>query len=156
MSCCFLCQGNLPNPGIKPMSPISLALAGGFFTTSLPGKPVNSSINKLKQVNTHQTHMAAWWVEMAMDKPPSVINTDSWAPTPATNSTRSGQDSKSAFKNHRQGTARDGQFKGTGWTSSRGLFSSVNHPHEANMRMKMSAQTCVSACVSMCPGLCAF
>ena len=28
--------GNLPNPGIKPTS---LALAGGCFTTELPGKP---------------------------------------------------------------------------------------------------------------------
>ena len=27
--------GDLPDPGIKPMSP---ALAGGFFTTELPGK----------------------------------------------------------------------------------------------------------------------
>jgi len=27
--------GDLPNPGIKPMSP---ALAGGFFTTELLGK----------------------------------------------------------------------------------------------------------------------
>ena len=26
--------GDLPNPGIKPMSPISSALAGSFFTTS--------------------------------------------------------------------------------------------------------------------------
>ena len=29
--------GDLPDPGIKPMSP---ALASGFFTTELPGKPV--------------------------------------------------------------------------------------------------------------------
>ena len=91
-----------------------------------------------------------------MDKLPSVINTDSWAPPPATDSTKSGQDPKSAFKNHPQGTARDGWFKGTGRTSSRGLFSSVNHPYEANTRMKVSAHTCVSACVSVCPGLCAF
>ena len=33
----FPSPGDLPNPGIKPMSP---ALAGGFFTTELPGKPV--------------------------------------------------------------------------------------------------------------------
>ena len=30
---------DLPNPGIKPMSPVSPALAGGFFTTAPPGKP---------------------------------------------------------------------------------------------------------------------
>jgi len=28
--------GDLPDPGIKPMSP---ALAGGFFTSESPGKP---------------------------------------------------------------------------------------------------------------------
>ena len=27
-------SGDLPDPGIKPMSLLSLALAGGFFTTS--------------------------------------------------------------------------------------------------------------------------
>ena len=26
--------GDLPNPGVEPMSPVSLALAGGSFTTS--------------------------------------------------------------------------------------------------------------------------
>ena len=31
---------DLPNPGIKPMSPVSPALAGGFFTTEPPGKTV--------------------------------------------------------------------------------------------------------------------
>ena len=31
--------GNFPNPGIKPGSPVSLVLAGGFFTTELPAKP---------------------------------------------------------------------------------------------------------------------
>ena len=29
--------GDLPNPGIKPLSP---ALAGGFFTAEPPGKPI--------------------------------------------------------------------------------------------------------------------
>ena len=28
-----------PGPEIKPVSPVSLALAGGFFTTEPPGKP---------------------------------------------------------------------------------------------------------------------
>ena len=31
--------GDLPNPGIKPASPVSPALAGRFFTTEPPGKP---------------------------------------------------------------------------------------------------------------------
>ena len=29
-----------PDPGIKPMSPASLALAGGLFTNVPPGKPI--------------------------------------------------------------------------------------------------------------------
>ena len=30
---------DLPNPGIKPLSPLSPAMAGRFFTTAPPGKP---------------------------------------------------------------------------------------------------------------------
>ena len=30
--------GDLPNPGIKPVSPLSPELAGRFFTTEPPGK----------------------------------------------------------------------------------------------------------------------
>ena len=30
----FPSPGDLPDPGIKPVSPFSLALAGGFLTTS--------------------------------------------------------------------------------------------------------------------------
>ena len=36
VSCHFLLQGNLPDPGIKPVSP---ALTSGFFTSVPPGKP---------------------------------------------------------------------------------------------------------------------
>ena len=36
----FLPPGELPNPGIEPASLTSPALAGGFFTTEPPGKPV--------------------------------------------------------------------------------------------------------------------
>ena len=35
----FPTQGDLPNPGTKPTSPASPAMAGGFFTTAPPGKP---------------------------------------------------------------------------------------------------------------------
>ena len=35
----FPSPGNLPDPGIKPLSHVSPALAGGFFTTASPGKP---------------------------------------------------------------------------------------------------------------------
>ena len=35
----FPIPGDLPDPGIKPMSPASPALAGRFFATEPPGKP---------------------------------------------------------------------------------------------------------------------
>ena len=35
---------DLLEPGIKPMSPVSPALAGGLFTTEPPGKPRNETI----------------------------------------------------------------------------------------------------------------
>ena len=35
----FLPPGNLPDPGIEPMSPVLPALAGRFFTTLPAGKP---------------------------------------------------------------------------------------------------------------------
>ena len=34
----FPTPGHLPDPGIEPESPVSPALAGGFFTAALPGK----------------------------------------------------------------------------------------------------------------------
>ena len=37
----FLSPGVHPDPGIEPRSP---ALAGGFFTTELPGKPLLNAI----------------------------------------------------------------------------------------------------------------
>ena len=36
----FPFPGDLPDPGIEPVSPAFPALAGGFFTTEPPGKPV--------------------------------------------------------------------------------------------------------------------
>ena len=35
----FPSPGDLPDPGIEPMSILSSSLAGGFFTTEPPGKP---------------------------------------------------------------------------------------------------------------------
>ena len=35
----FPSPGDLPDQGIKPMSPVSPALTGEFLTTGLPGKP---------------------------------------------------------------------------------------------------------------------
>ena len=37
----FPTPGDLPDPGIKPVSPLSPAMAGGFFTTKPPGKPTD-------------------------------------------------------------------------------------------------------------------
>ena len=37
----FPSAGNLPNPGIEATSLVSPALAGGFFTTAPPGKPLD-------------------------------------------------------------------------------------------------------------------
>ena len=45
VGCHFLLQGNLLDPGIKPASPWSPALTGGFFfflTRKPPGKPLNN------------------------------------------------------------------------------------------------------------------
>ena len=35
----FPSPGDLPNPGVEPVSRASPALSGGFFTTEPPGKP---------------------------------------------------------------------------------------------------------------------
>ena len=42
----FPTPGDLPHPGIKPASPTSLALAGGFFTTTPYGKPYMSILSQ--------------------------------------------------------------------------------------------------------------
>ena len=36
--------GDLPNPGIEPMSPASPTLAGEFFTTEPPEKPLSTQL----------------------------------------------------------------------------------------------------------------
>ena len=38
----FPTPGDLPDPGIKPASPVSPALASGYFTTAPPGNPIPS------------------------------------------------------------------------------------------------------------------
>ena len=42
--------GNLPDPGIKPESPASPALSGGFFNTEPPGKPMRLHRNTKKRM----------------------------------------------------------------------------------------------------------
>ena len=54
----FPTLGDLPNPGIKPMSP---ALAGGFFTTEPPGKPTYfPSTSFIPTLEGLKPHMLAW------------------------------------------------------------------------------------------------
>ena len=51
----FPSPGNLPDPGIKPMSPV---FASGFFTTEPPGKPHELSYksNKETTLKTFRIH----------------------------------------------------------------------------------------------------
>ena len=44
--------GDLPDPGIEPISPVSPALAGWFFTTKAPVKPLLSDLDSHKVTNT--------------------------------------------------------------------------------------------------------
>ena len=44
----FLPPGDLPDPGIEPVSPASPTLADGFLTTVPPGKPQNSHLHNHK------------------------------------------------------------------------------------------------------------
>ena len=55
----FSPPGNLPNPGIKPMSP---ALAGGFFTTEPPGKPVSIYTHRDTVIKNEDLLFATTWV----------------------------------------------------------------------------------------------
>ena len=49
--------GDLPNPGIEPISPASPALAGRFFTTEPPGKPSNYIVVVLSCIRLCETPM---------------------------------------------------------------------------------------------------
>ena len=51
----FPSLGDLPDPGIDPESPVSLALLGGFFTIVPPQKPIMSIVQPLKR-NGHLTY----------------------------------------------------------------------------------------------------
>ena len=41
----FPSPGDLPDPEIEPVSPVTPALAGGIFTTEPPGKPVGPRLD---------------------------------------------------------------------------------------------------------------
>ena len=52
----FPTPGDLSNPGIEPVSPVSSALVGRFFTTAPPGKPHNAEITG-KQIRKNSDQM---------------------------------------------------------------------------------------------------
>ena len=55
MGCHFLLRGIVPHLGIKPASPESPALAGGFFTTAVKYKICTLT---LQELNVHANKMA--------------------------------------------------------------------------------------------------
>ena len=57
----FPTPGNLPDPGIEPVSLVSPALAGGFFTTDLPGKPICVLSFMYTHTHTH-THTLTYGI----------------------------------------------------------------------------------------------
>ena len=59
----FLPPGNLPDPGIEPTTLTSPALAGGFFTTEPPGKPiltVRYCYSAFQKLSLEKMHWS-WW-----------------------------------------------------------------------------------------------
>ena len=52
--------GDLPDPGIKPTSLISLALAGGFFTTSSTWEALTSSCLLLNIMTQDKFVVMCW------------------------------------------------------------------------------------------------
>ena len=59
----FPSPGDLPDPGTKPRSPVSPALAGRFFTTEPPGKSASTTTTLLMEAEK----LAAWSVNQYMD-----------------------------------------------------------------------------------------
>ena len=57
--------GNLPDPQIKSLTPVSLELAGGFFTTEPHGKP---------HVDPYPHHIKFKWV-IELNGNPKVLET---------------------------------------------------------------------------------
>ena len=57
----FLPPGDLPNPGIKPMSLMSPALAGGFLTTSTTWGAPELGAWSLSHWTTREVHSPEFW-----------------------------------------------------------------------------------------------
>ena len=63
----FLPPGDLPNPGIKLTFVASAALAGGFFATEPPGKP----IQLVTQVKLCESNLVPWEGTASCEKCPT-------------------------------------------------------------------------------------
>ena len=62
----FPSPGDLPDPGIKPTSPMSPALAGRFFTTELPGKSYLLLLEKQFRWQSEEALLEQQWWERAV------------------------------------------------------------------------------------------
>ena len=58
--------GDLPDPGIEPVSPVAPALAGGFFTTEAPGKPRKRWNRTSMQASDSMVHALHCWVTLLL------------------------------------------------------------------------------------------
>ena len=54
--------GDLPNPGIEPMSSTVSALAGGFFTSEPPGTPQSRLLDHLHSGKVAAQKVAIMWL----------------------------------------------------------------------------------------------
>ena len=66
----FPTPGDLPDPGIKPTSHVSPALAGGFFTTLPPGKSIAlpKVLHFLQIKSLWQPCVVRWWLSFVSNK----------------------------------------------------------------------------------------
>ena len=62
----FPSPGDLPNPGIEPLSPVSPALAGRFFTFVSPGKPCKRAVSVKGRMEIRSI-LGAEWMELWAD-----------------------------------------------------------------------------------------
>lgn len=72
--CHFLLQGIFPDPGIKPLSQMSPALANGFFTTSAIWEALNTCLppytlplSNMANIATCSPHIIFWLLNTQLD-----------------------------------------------------------------------------------------
>ena len=75
--------GCLPDPGIEPTSPVSPKLAGGFFTTEPPGKPLEAPIGIFK-FTTNNSDLIIYFPDCCpLDTRNKTIIQSSWESAPS-------------------------------------------------------------------------